>query len=734
MRFAHKRARRSAVHTAFTACQAENILNIGRDCMLSNSLLKFAASEHWQVYKEDACVFGTVNGYCITASTSDALTTFFVPVAGIAPENLIELTVWLEKTRFPLVLINYEMTDNFMAIRAKDTAFSGTAAQMKHFLDILTEKLDELDIDPDVCAICGLPADHRALYVGLFCHIHADCIHKVGIDFTNSKRDVHSNAVSEMELLLLNDANDALADDKLPEEPSLDENADSLSGSNTVESASLIEDSNIISAPAVTSGVVTTLPFSDEIDPSSTPSDGEEADDSSEEPTPSGKNDTPEPVPEERLLELAEPFMPYEEAFLSDLAALIAIPSVQGKEEEGAPFGQEPKRALETFLSMAERMGFHTVNVDNVAGYAEMGSGDEMVACVCHLDVVPAGSGWNQDPWELIRDGDTISGRGVIDDKGPALACLYAMKTLKDDDHFAPKRRIRLIVGTNEESGSQCLAHYGRFEEIPVAGFTPDARFPAVYAEKGIAHLRLTMKRHSEDAIKEASAGSAVNMVPGSCEVLLKDGTPITYQGQMAHASAPELGINAIAEAMDALATMFEKDGRQDAFVDFFNTVLGRETDGQSIGFAFCDETGATTVNAGLLSIDENEAALSLDIRYSAHLDYEEAKTRLVAIVEPFDVDVFWESHVSPLYLPKTSPLIRALMDTYTELTGTSGEPLTMGGGTYARTLPNICAFGSVFPGQPEVAHQANEHVKIAELLAGARLYQEALKRLANWE
>ena len=102
--------------------------------------------------------------------------------------------------------------------------------------------------------------------------------------------------------------------------------------------------------------------------------------------------------------------MPYEEAFLSDLAALIAIPSVQGKEEEGAPFGQEPKRALETFLSMAERMGFHTVNVDNVAGYAEMGSGDEMVACVCHLDVVPAGSGWNQDPWELIRDGDTISG------------------------------------------------------------------------------------------------------------------------------------------------------------------------------------------------------------------------------------------------------------------------------------------------------------------------------------
>lgn len=629
--------------------------------MLSNSLLKFAASERWQVYKKDSCVFGTVNGYCITASTCEALTTFYVPVAGIAPENLIELTVWLEKTRFPLVLINYEMTDNFMAIRAKDTAFSGTASQMKRFLDILTEKLDELNVHPDVCSICGLPADNRALYVGLFCHIHGECIHKVGIDFTNPKRGIHDQIVSEAELLLLNDTADAPAGEEPPAAPSL-------------------------------------------------------------------------PVSEEQLLKLAEPFLPHKEAFLDDLAALIAIPSVQGDANEDAPFGQEPRRALEVFLSMAERMGFHTVNVDNVAGYAEMGSGDEMVACVCHLDVVPAGSGWEHDPWELKRDGDTISGRGVMDDKGPALACLYAMKALKDDEHFEPRRRIRLIVGTNEEKGSHCLAHYSRVEEIPVAGFTADACFPAVYAEKGIARLKLMMTRNEEDAIKEASAGSAVNMVPGFCEVLLKDGTPITYQGQMAHASTPEHGINAISEAMKALATIFEKDGLQDSFVDFFNNVLGQETDGQSIGLAFCDETGATTVNAGLLSIDENKAALTLDIRYPAHFDFDEAKTRVAAVVKPFDVDILWESDVPPLYLPITSPLIQTLTDTYTELTGTSGKPLTMGGGTYARTLPNICAFGPAFPGQPEVAHQANEHVELNELLAGASLYQEALKRLASQE
>lgn len=664
--------------------------------MLSNSLLKFAASENWQVYKKDACVFGTVNGYCITASTNEALTTFYVPVAGIAPENLIELTVWLENTRFPLVLINYEMTDNFMAIRAKDTAFSGTAAQMKRFLDILTEKLKELDVDPNVCAICGLSADNLALYVGLFCHIHGECIHKVGIDFTNPERDVHDQIVSEAELLLLNDDADA---------------------------------------PAVGQGAIPPLSFSDECDTSSsTPDEWNQNDDSHEVSTTCEDNEVPESVPKERLMKLAEPFIPYEDAFLEDLAALIAIPSVQGDEDENAPFGKEPKRALETFLSMAERMGFHTVNVDNVAGYAEMGSGDEMVACVCHLDVVPAGSGWNQDPWKLKREGGTISGRGVMDDKGPALACLYAMKALKDDDHFEPKRRIRLIVGTNEESGSQCLAHYSNVEEIPVTGFTADACFPAIYAEKGIARLRLTQRRKTEDAIKEASAGHAVNMVPGSCEILLKDNTSMTYHGQTAHGSSPEDGLNAIAVAMEALSESFEEDGREDTFVAFFNLLLGRETDGQSLGLAFCDESGATTVNAGILSIDENEASVTLDIRYPVHFDFEEAQERVTKIVKPYGVEAVWGTNVAPLYLKKTSPLIQTLTDTYSELMGTSGEAFAMGGGTYARSLPNICAFGPTFPWQPEVVHKANEHVELTELLAGASLYREALKRLANQE
>lgn len=664
--------------------------------MLSNSLLKFAASEHWQVYKNDACVFGTVNGYCITASTNEAITTFYVPVAGIAPENLIELTVWLEKTRFPLILVNYEMTDNFMAIRAKDTAFSGTASQMKRFLNILTEKLNKLDIDSEACAICGLPSDQRALYVGLFCHIHSDCIHKVGIDFTNPERDVHNLSISEAELLILNDDADA---------------------------------------PATGTDVIPPLPITDKSDPSSSISDDQnQKDDYSDVSATCEDENMPESIPKERLLKLAEPFMLYEEDYLKDLAALIAIPSVQGENEEGAPFGQEPKRVLETFLSIAKRMGFHTVNVDNVAGYVEIGVGDEMVACVCHLDVVPAGSGWKHDPWELNRDGDTLSGRGVMDNKGPALACLYAMKALREDDSFFPKRRIRLIVGINEESGSQCLAHYGNVEEIPVGGFTADACFPAIYAEKGIARLKLTMKRNTEDAIKEASAGHAVNMVPGSCEVLLKDNTSISYQGQMAHASRPEDGLNAIALAMDALAESFEEDGREDTFVAFFNVVIGQETDGQSIGLGFCDETGATTVNAGILSIDEKEASVSLDIRYPAHFDYEEAKERVANIVKPYGVEAVWESHTPPLYLPKASPLIQTLTDTYTDLTGTSGEALATGGGTYARALSNICAFGPAFPGQPDVSHQANEHVEITELLAGASLYQEALKRLANQE
>ncbi len=630
--------------------------------MISNSLLKFAASQDWHVANNDDYVFGDFRGYCFTAKTKDVLTSFFTSIAGIAPENLIELTTWLEQTRFPLKLVDYEMTDNFIAIRAKDTALSGTAKQMERFLEMFTDKLQSLDVATGLCVICGLSADQMALYVGLYCHIHPDCIDKEGYDYTAAAKAEEEKQDDSEELVVL-----------------------TPTGSDQVESSDDIPEERDLEIPD-----------------------------------------------DEHISALAGIFADDREQFLKDLATICSIASVDGTPEEGAPFGRETKQALEAFFEIAERMGFKTVNVDDVAGYAEMGEGDEMVASVCHLDVVPAGSGWDSDPFTLVVDGDKATARGVSDDKGPCIASLYAMKALKDDPNFHPTRRIRLIVGLNEEKGSACLEHYSAVEEIPVAGFTPDAQFPAIYAEKGIATIEIRQKRLEEDAIASAVAGSAVNMVPADIELTLKDSDEVkSYKGASAHASTPHLGVNAISVAMEELEKELSDKGLSDRFVKMYLNLIGQEVDGQSLGLAFSDESGDTTVNAGLLRIDDNEALLTINIRYPVTFDVDEAKARLQEKAELLDAQIEWISVIEPLYQPKDSRLISTLMEVYNEGTGLTGEALAIGGGTYARALPNICGFGPAFPGDPDIAHQANEWMSIDRLLAGAALYKEALRRLA---
>lgn len=626
--------------------------------MISNALLKFAASHDWHASEDEGYVFGRFNDYCVTAETKDAITAFFFSVAGIQPEHLIDLTLFLEEERFALRLIDYEMTDNFLCIRAKDTTFSGTAAQIGRFLETFTDKMKALGVDPAACAICGKPAETESLYVGLYCHIHPECVHTEGVDFT---APLNEGKPETRELVVLEK----------------DEHSDDL-----------------LALPA------------------------------------GGFEENKERI----LADLATGMVPERDAFLDDLRRLIAVPSVEGAPEPEAPFGRETVRALDVFLDIARRMGFDVKNVDNMAGYAQMGFGDEMVACVCHLDVVPAGDGWTDDPFALRLEGDRLIGRGVNDDKGPLLAALYAMKQLKDDPEFKPSRRIRLIAGLNEESGSACMAHYVQREEIPVAGFTADSSFPATYAEKGIARLRFTLDRHEDDAIARADGGSAVNMVPGRCHVTLKDGHAFDVDGVMAHGSRPELGENAISKAMAALADRFEHDGLSDPFVTFYLKAFGDDTTGRALGFDYEDETGATSVNAGLLSLDADRAVLTVDVRYPHTFPFDERLARLTEQLAADGIRVECAEHVKPLYLPKDSALITTLMDVYRELTGDDGEALAIGGGTYARAVPNICAFGPAYPGDPDVAHQAGEWTSLNGLLASVVIYREALRRLAEAE
>ena len=142
----------------------------------------------------------------------------------------------------------------------------------------------------------------------------------------------------------------------------------------------------------------------------------------------------------------------YENAFIDDLAKLVSIPSVCTTATGEYPFGEQSAKALNWILKRAEEMGFEVANVDNYAGHAEFGIGEHMSAVLAHVDVVPAGDGWDSDPFTLTRKGDLLFGRGVLDDKGAALMALYCLKALKDAD-VIPKRRLRVIFGAGEEVG-----------------------------------------------------------------------------------------------------------------------------------------------------------------------------------------------------------------------------------------------------------------------------------------
>ena len=236
----------------------------------------------------------------------------------------------------------------------------------------------------------------------------------------------------------------------------------------------------------------------------------------------------------------------YEISFLKDL---IAIPSVGSKETIGCPYGIQPKRALDFFIGEASSKGFRTGIIDDKVGFAEFGEGSRLIGIVCHLDVVPAGSGWTTDPFKLEIKDDTFYGRGIVDDKGPACAAYFAMKRLKDRG-VVPSGRIRLILGSDEERSCDCVETYASKGEIPDFAITPDGEFPVIFAEKGI--LQIKISGPGNDQIK-AAAGSAANMVPAQFDLTFGE-TKHHEEGVCAHASKPDLGINAIIKAAEGLA------------------------------------------------------------------------------------------------------------------------------------------------------------------------------------
>ncbi|KAA5807505.1 dipeptidase PepV [Thermoanaerobacterium thermosaccharolyticum] len=444
---------------------------------------------------------------------------------------------------------------------------------------------------------------------------------------------------------------------------------------------------------------------------------------------------------------------------------IIKIKSTEGEPKPGMPYGEGPGKALEKALMIADSLGFKTKNVDGYVGYAEYGEGDEMVGVLGHLDVVPEGDGWDYPPYGAeIHDGK-IYGRGATDDKGPIMASLYALKAIKDSG-LKLSKRVRILFGTNEETGSKEIEYYLKHEEAPTIGFTPDANYPVIYAEKGITIFNVVKdfkEKSDELAIKYIKGGNRPNMVPDYCEsaIVVKDekrrqSIPdevkrfrevtgfdidcgiendmlvIKSHGESAHGSLPYLGKNAIMQLILFLNVIYQQDDDVKKFIDFFAKNVGLETNGKTFGVNLKDDTGELSFNVGTINLNEEKGTIGLNIRYPVTFKYEDLMNPFNEKIGEYGMRVENMMHQPPLYFPKDHFLIKTLMKVYEDVTGRKDEPLSIGGGTYAKEMKNMVAFGPIFPGKPDLDHQANEYIEIDDLILNAKIYARAIYELAK--
>lgn len=414
--------------------------------------------------------------------------------------------------------------------------------------------------------------------------------------------------------------------------------------------------------------------------------------------------------------------------FYESLAGLLEIPSVSENGNETAPFGKACADALDYVLTLCDEFGFRTKKCGNMLGWAEIGEGDEMIGILAHLDVVPAGSGWDYPAFGLTKtevDGEVrLYGRGVSDDKGPAMMAIYAMKKLLDSGEPLT-RRIRLIFGLSEEHGDWSdMEYYTKTEELPTFGITPDATFPAVYGEKGILVMELTLPK-SAAGVDAVCGGTAHNVVPDSC-VCEIGGKRYEAAGKSAHGSTPTKGVNAILACMQKVQAE-NPCGLSEMICALFD----EKCDGSRAGCGFSDEeSGALTLNVGVIEVRGDDIVVTIDIRYPVTFALETVVNAVADACKPFGVTAAAEESKAPIYTDKNGALITALSQVYREETGDDAEPFVMGGGTYARAMPNIVAFGPLFPDSPETEHQKNEYMRETDLIMARRIYESALLKM----
>lgn len=453
---------------------------------------------------------------------------------------------------------------------------------------------------------------------------------------------------------------------------------------------------------------------------------------------------------------------------ISETCNLINIPSVSEETNNpDMPFGKYAKEALEYILNLGNKLGFRTKNIDGYCGYIEFGEGDKLIGIIGHLDVVPSGDGWNTPPFEATIKNNKIFGRGAIDDKGPVIASLFAMKAIKDN--LKINCRVRLILGINEEKAWKCIKHYKEVEEWPTIGFSPDADFPCIYAEKGICtvYIKDNYNKYENLPIKISNIdcnNNAINVVPKKCNITLDIDTlkislsditefidkelqelnfDITYfvknnsitlnsTGIQAHAAHPDLGKNAISPMIILLNRLYTHFNYKIDLFDFFEKNINTEFYGESLGIDFKDESGKLTLNVGNFNFYENYLQIGINLRIPINTSIDTVTNLIDNHCQIYSLDTYIAGKQNPLYVPKNNYLVKTLCGIFNKITNSNYEPIAIGGGTYARAFENCVSFGANFPGDTDMCHQANEFIDIDKLMLTCNIYAQAIYELAK--
>ena len=456
----------------------------------------------------------------------------------------------------------------------------------------------------------------------------------------------------------------------------------------------------------------------------------------------------------------------YREDMIQSLEELVSIPSVINLENarEGAPFGMEIRSALDGLLKLAGELGFETRDYDGYAAAVDFGTEGKEVGILSHIDVVPPGNGWSKNPFVPEIVNGKMYGRGTIDDKGPLVASLYAMKAVKESG-LPIRTHVRHIIGCDEETGHRCIKYYLTKEKGPDLGFSPDGMFSVIHAEKGILRFQIQTNRKLPDTkelcVIRIAGGTVVNAVPNIAEVWLGgpgeqleevqkefqvkaaegsakmegDVLHLTFPGVSAHAMQPWLGENAILSMIRFLKEVPFGDQKTRKYFQDLDTLFGDGWEGRNLGVACQDQlSGKLSMNLGILNVEGEKTELKVDVRCPVHIDLDTVWKTICLTCEKYGFrPEYWQKR-PPLYVPKDARLVQILLDVYEDVTGKREEAITIGGGTYCRDVENFVSFGPVFPGEPELAHEADEFIDLDQLMECARLYAQALYRLLQME